>query len=791
MNAKKLTVTGLTVFFILGAAIPATARFVPQRPFAVLSEHRIPHILIVKFADHARPGYPRGLSGDAVTGLPSVDRLNSSFRLRAFSRLFPSARVPAPGSPRKDLTGYCVLEFPLTVDIEAAYQAYSEDPNIEHVEYDYFATIMRVPDDPYFSTMWALNQAQDHDINAPEAWDISPGDSSIVLADTDTGVLYTHPDLIDNIWINPGEDLDGDGVVWDMDDMDDIDNDGNGYVDDLIGYDFVSYGIDVWPGEDGSGKDNNPKDFHGHGTHTSGTIAATTNNATGVAGVAGGFGPGVEPGCRIMCLRMGYSFNDDGRENGRTHMSFVAEAFNYATNNGASAINYSFGSSSGGGIEAATNDAVAAGLVIAASAGNDGTSNPAYFGYLQKRSDVLCVASTNSQDRKSGFSNWGAYVDISAPGSSIRSTVSYHYTPTYAYYSGTSMSAPHVVGLVGLLKSVNPSLTRQQVFDNILLNADDIDDLNPSYAGGLGAGRINAYNCLSNAAVADFSAAPRVGDAPLTVEFTDESPDEPTAWLWRFGDGDSSLVQNPTHVYEAGLYGVSLTITTSVSNGYTREDNYIMALDEEVSIPTFSALRGSTVYIEINLENNVPVNEMYLPIFASNVTADAYFDSLVATGCRTEYFERRQIVFSDKFRGKICLRLRADNGGGSPPLDPGSGAIARAYFKIRAEATPGNMIELSTMPMSSYDLEFSNDAGTFTPNFSPGGIIVDGLIGDFNQDNAVNPLDVVGLVNYVYYSSLPPPWPGAADTNCDGEINPLDVVFLVNYVYFDLPFPCE
>jgi len=87
-----------------------------------------------------------------------------------------------------------VLVFPLDVDLEAAYDAYAADPNIEQVEYDYYATIMRVPNDSYYSNLWALNQTYDHDIDAPEAWDITAGDSSIVLADTDTGVLYTHPD---------------------------------------------------------------------------------------------------------------------------------------------------------------------------------------------------------------------------------------------------------------------------------------------------------------------------------------------------------------------------------------------------------------------------------------------------------------------------------------------------------------------------------------------------------------------------------------------------------------------
>ncbi len=789
---KKPGILGLCVVLMLVFTLPATARFYPDRPFTVLSEQRIPNVLVIKFAEQAKPVFPRGLSGDAITGLPSVDRINGDFLLQSFVRLFPGARVPPTRAEREDLTGYCVLVFPLDVDLEAAYAAYEADPNIEQVEYDYFATIMRVPNDSYYSTLWALNQTLDHDIDAPEAWDITAGDSSVILADTDTGVLYTHADLADNIWVNPGEDLDGDGVVMDTDDLDYTDNDGNGYEDDFIGYDFVSSGINVWPGEDGSVKDNDPKDYNGHGTHTSGTIAATTNNALGVAGVAGGFGPGTEPGCRIMCLRMGYSFNDGGYENGRTHMSYVAEAFNYATNNGATAINYSFGSSTGGGIEAATNDAIAAGLVIAASAGNGSSSNPSSFGYLQKRSDVLCVAATTSSDKKWGGSNWGPFVDISAPGAAIRSTVSNHYAASYAYYYGTSMAAPHIVGLVGLLKSVNPDLTGQQIKDNILANADNIDALNPSYAGGLGAGRINAFNSVSNAAVADFSATPQIGDAPLMVDFTDLSPQASISWVWDFGDNDTAIVQNPSHEYQAGLYDVSLSITTIYGNGYLLLPDYIMALDEQLGIDTVDGLRNEDVYVEINLDNNVPVSELYLPISATGVPADAYFDSLTASGCRTEYFEYRELVHSSPYTGEHCLYLKADNGGGALPLDPGSGPIARAWFSVHGIATPGNFIQLTVANVGGYDLELSNHVGTFIPDVIPGGgIDIQGIIGDLDLNFSVDPIDVAYLVNQVYKGTPPPLWPPAADCNCDDAVDPLDVAVLVAHVYRQQPAPCS
>jgi subtilisin family serine protease len=245
-----------------------------------------------------------------------------------------------------------------------------------------------------------------------------------------------------------------------------------------------------------------------------------------------------------MCLRQGYSFNDGGVENGRTTMSIVAQAFTYAYRNGATAINYSFGSSSGGGVEAATDSAVAHEVVISASAGN---SNINSFGYLQSRTDVLCVASTGSSDAKSSFSNFGAAVDVSAPGSSIRSTVSNHYSPGYAIFSGTSMAAPQVVGQVGLIRSLNPTLTRQEVFDIIINTTDNIDAQNPLYLGELGSGRINLRSSLQDLASTNFAADPTVGNAPLEVQFYDSSLTAPSSWMWYFGDGDSSSEQNPVH----------------------------------------------------------------------------------------------------------------------------------------------------------------------------------------------------------------------------------------------------
>jgi len=756
----------------------------PGRPVNSSHGARIPGVLIVNFEPDVRPQAKSSQSG--VTGLVSVDILGSIYNFNSYRELFPgSDPMKAPqGAP--DLTGFYVFELDPTLDLDQAAADLLADPNVRAVEYDFYAYILREPNDPTFPLMSNLKNGLDRDIDAPEAWDRGVGTPTVVLADTDTGVLYEHPDLIDNIWVNPGEDLDGDGVVFDADDINGIDDDGNGYVDDLIGWDFVSSGSAVWPGEDGSVADHDPKDFNGHGTHTSGTFAAVTNNGIGVSGIAGGFGGG-EPGCKIMCLRMGYSFDDGGSENGRTHMSYVANAFRYAADNGAVAINYSFGSSDGGGIEAATDYAIAAGLIISASAGNDGNSS---FGYLQSREDVLCVASTTSSDTKSGFSNIGVEVDVSAPGSSIRSTVSNHYSPSYAAYSGTSMAAPHVVGLVGLMKSLNPLLTREEMIDRIINTADNIDALNPTYAGLLGSGRVNAFNAVDNIASVDFDATPRVGPAPLEVDFADLSLTAATAWTWDFGDGDSAAAQHPTHTFAPGMYDVSLRISTDVGDGLKVRTDFVAALAETLRVADVESDAGVPVAVEVRLTNNLPVSKILLPINATHVspTATARMDSIRTTGCRTEGFGLQQNVFNNMLFGQVAMLMRAD---GAPELPPGDGPIAKIWFRINAGANSGEPVVITTDPVGDgvYELELTSAGFTYAAESYGGSLTPPLLIGDFNFDGIHNVFDVVALIDVVFRSGALPDPPAIADTTCDGMYNVFDVIRLIDTAYRAIPPP--
>ncbi len=321
----------------------------------------------------------------------------------------------------------------------------NSNPFIEYAEPNYIIRADVIPNDPSFGDQWALNNTgqnggtPDADIDAPEAWGITTGDTNIIVGVLDSGIDYTHPDLIDNIWTN-----------WDEIPNNGIDDDNNGYIDDIHGWDFYN-------------NDNDPMDDHGHGTHVAGTIGAVSDNGVGVTGVAWDV--------RMMALKF-MGFDGSGPTSG------AVSALEYANNMGVKITNNSWGAC---GYSQTLYDIIAAadtiGALFIAAAGNDATNNDnnPHYPANYDLDNIISVASTDRNDMLSTFSCYGINtVDIAAPGSEIYSTIPNN---GYENKSGTSMAAPHISGSAVLIWNKFPGFTHEQVKSQILGSSDNINEL--------------------------------------------------------------------------------------------------------------------------------------------------------------------------------------------------------------------------------------------------------------------------------------------------------------------------
>jgi subtilisin family serine protease len=303
-----------------------------------------------------------------------------------------------------------------------------KNPHVLYAQPDFVVRPTLLPNDPSFPNMWNLNTLSGKDINAPEAWDLFTGDPNFVIADIDTGAQWDHPDLAANIFTNTRE-IAGNGV----------DDDNNGYVDDIHGWNFY-------------GNNNDPSDQNSHGTHTAGTIGAVGNNGMGVTGI--------NWRCKILPLKF---LGPDGG-----YISDAIRALQYAVRMGVKVSNNSYG---GPDYDQAFYDAISAargsGHLFVAAAGNSGTNNDSapFYPAAFTLDNVISVAATDSSDNRAGFSNYGATsVDLGAPGVGILSTMPGN---GFGYSEGTSMAAPHVTGVAALLFAKFPTWTYQQVRDRI------------------------------------------------------------------------------------------------------------------------------------------------------------------------------------------------------------------------------------------------------------------------------------------------------------------------------------
>ena len=444
--------------------------------------------LIVRFADDIDPVFPSETDGLWQFGIEGIDEISFQYSINKVHNLVPRGQNPQIWT-KIDLDKVFVIYFPIEAGLFDIIDDLNRLSSVLYAEPYFIRKMDFTPNDPYLTNQYGLDNSH---TQAELAWDYAQGDSDVTIAIVDSGMDMDHPDLIDNVWVNPGEDLNGNGII-DTEDWNAIDDDNNGHIDDFWGWDLMD-------------DDNNPNDDipasqgGGHGTHCAGIASAQTNNGQGIASL--GFD------CSLITVRTGEGM----------YIYYGYQGITYAVGVEADVISLSWG---GGGYSQLEQDlfiqAYYNGASVFAAAGNDNSSSPHYpsgYDYL------MAVASTNQSDIKSGFSNYGDWVDISAPGSGIYSTF---LNGGYATMGGTSMACPFTAGLAGLIKSAFPAFEPQDIYDAIMETADDIDHLNPTYVGMLGAGRINAYQAMGMLYYPNLS----MGEYTITDDFNNNGRAEP------------------------------------------------------------------------------------------------------------------------------------------------------------------------------------------------------------------------------------------------------------------------
>lgn len=451
-------------------------------------------------AAHPRAAGPTRARQVLRMGIAALDAVSASLGGCVFEPEF-AGETPPDDPAETDFTEFWLVHLPPGAALEDALDRFRGAAGVALALPVATVPVTALPDDSLFSAQPWLYQAdaRGHDIAATDAWDVEDGDTSIVVAIIDTGLLPYHPDLggsgpgHGNVWVNWSEAAGLPGV----------DDDGNGFVDDWKGWDFVARAFtNAAAGEDRLDADNDPNDFAGHGTAVAGIVGAIVDNAIGVAGVA--------PKVRLMPLRIAWQPTGFAQPTADVSMTYAAQAIRYATRMGAQVINASFASvdSAGSGFGAAVTAATRAGVAIANASGNN--FSPAYLG---QRDDVISVAATDSNDVVQTFSVFGTWVDLSAQGTAITSTfvnraagtdslASYRLPGYRSGLAGTSFAAPQAAGTMALLQAQRRAqgrdpLTPQGLLARLRETADDIRATNPGRVN-YGVGRLNAHRALTD-----------------------------------------------------------------------------------------------------------------------------------------------------------------------------------------------------------------------------------------------------------------------------------------------------
>ncbi len=528
--------------------------------------------IYVKLAQRQHSGDREGTGLDEGQSLAAVLATLEAYGLQSINKEFQEkgsglGQIYRVCIAQRDRAAACIRELSLLNEVD-----FAEPVPIYHPFY--------TPDD-VDGAQWHLPH-----VRAEAAWDLERGDGSVVIAIVDDAVRTTHEDLRTVLWQNPAE-IAGNG----------LDDDGNGFVDDIVGWDFADADNDPNPPAAA------PRHNFGHGTHCAGIAAAASDNGRGIASLAFT--------ARIMALKC----RSDAQAERR--LPHALQGVEYAIQAGADIIFMPWGSPQFSRTAALLMQrAHADGIILVAAAGNN---NSAIAMYPSADQHVISVAATDQLDRKADFSNYGSSIDLTAPGVNIYSAGARD-DDSYEVLSGTSMAAAMVSGMCALMLSFDPSLSPDEVELCLKQSSIDIDSGNEAYRGALGAGRLDALSaiaCLQRAPEPDFSADPLQICPGGTIQFQDESggPDI-QSWEWRFEGARPSVSRDPAPLVRydrAGEFAVELTVGNRFGEQTLRREAVV-----EVSVPkatlraaTYLSIAGIGVGLKVDLSGRPPWSLSY------------------------------------------------------------------------------------------------------------------------------------------------------------------------------------
>jgi subtilisin family serine protease len=599
----------LCLIFLVALSAPVVAR---ESDKWTTCEY-LPGKLIVDFTPDVKLPDKIHLNGESVTtGVASLDAIFKTYEVHSARRLVPDG-ILSRLKAAPDFYHTYVLDFRDGFPVLDVLDALAVDSHVRLVVPDLLRRIFRVPNDPHWTDQWDKRK-----VRAPAVWDISTGSRSIICSSIDTGIDWNHPDLVPNLWVNPVEDLNQDSVALtsqdypgDEFDIDGVDNDENGYIDDLLGWDFIQSIDGCAPGEDCDNEtDNDMSGLNPHGTHTAGIMVARGNNSIGVCGMnwVG----------RLMAVRAGY---DDVHHNGYMPEDATIAATEYATAMGANILNMSYGGTGNDPLaQASINAAWDQGCMIFAASGNEGTTT---VQYPANYDNVISVNATDDRDHLAWWSNRGTWTDLCAPGGDpgIMSTV----INGYESFEGTSMASPNAAGVAALVWSVFPYMTNADVRDLLQDNAVNIDGQNPNLTGQLGNGRVDAQ-----AAVA--SLYPDLSISGMTLNDSVG------------GDGDGRLERGET---------ASLILQISNGTDWARGDQISLVIssnDPRLIVSNDSLFLG-------DIDNGLTVSTQANPVtLAAAANLDTVYDAVLnATFSSPGGFSETKTLTFRLGRGKVLI----------------------------------------------------------------------------------------------------------------------------------------